>query len=118
MDRPRPPDELPKYIVEGLARQDVKSLQLVEEYVGSMIEYKIQQAEDELDERATGRLDDDLDDDEFEQALEDAREDGDVPSGATVTVKTIDERDYYYYQWREGSDIRSKYIAPVSPAND
>jgi hypothetical protein len=32
-----------------------------------------------------------------------------------VTTKTIDEREYYYLQWREGEKVKSQYVAPVSP---
>lgn len=36
-------------------------------------------------------------------------------SKATLTTKTIDEREYYYLQWRDGEKIKSQYVAPVSP---
>ena len=57
------------------------------------------------------------DEDEWEDRLEEARENGDVPSGkGTLTTKTIDERQYYYLQWREGEQVKSQYVAPVSPS--
>lgn len=34
----------------------------------------------------------------------------------TLTAKEIDGRGYYL-QWRDGSQIKSQYIVPVSPAN-
>lgn len=37
----------------------------------------------------------------------------DVPSNASVTVKTINGNRYRYWQWRDGEKIRSKYIEPV-----
>ena len=46
----------------------------------------------------------------------DALADADAPSRATLTTKTIDGRDYYYYQWHEKGKTKSEYIAPVSPA--
>ena len=42
------------------------------------------------------------------------RPDG-VPSKASITIKTInDNRYYYYWQWRDGDKIHSKYKGPVS----
>lgn len=35
----------------------------------------------------------------------------------TLTTKTIDEREYYYLQWREGEKVKSQYVAPVSPSS-
>lgn len=37
----------------------------------------------------------------------------DVPANATLTVKEINNNRYYYWQWRDGDSIRSKYKAPV-----
>lgn len=37
----------------------------------------------------------------------------DVPAKATRTVKTINDNRYYYWQWREGDAIKSKYIGPA-----
>ncbi len=58
------------------------------------------------------------DEEEWRDALEDAWEKADIPRGkGTLTTKTIDGRDYYYLQWREGETVTSQYVAPVSPAN-
>lgn len=38
----------------------------------------------------------------------------DVPSNATLTIKEINNNRYYYWQWRDGEKIRSKYKSPVS----
>jgi len=52
----------------------------------------------------------------WEEALEDAFEEADIPrSKGTLTTKTIDGRDYYYLQWREGEKVTSQYVAPVNP---
>ena len=56
-------------------------------------------------------------DEEWESAVEEAFEKADVPrSKGTLTTKTIDGRDYYYLQWREGETVTSQYVGPVSPA--
>ena len=38
----------------------------------------------------------------------------DVPAKATLTKKTINDNEYWYWQWREGDEIKSKYKEPVS----
>jgi len=56
--------------------------------------------------------------DEWNDRLEEAYEEADLPrSKGTLTKKEIDDRKYYYLQWREGEKVRSQYVAPVSPAN-
>jgi hypothetical protein len=58
----------------------------------------------------------DDEEDAWDDALEDAYEQADIPrSKGTVTTKTIDDRDYYYLQWRDGEKVKSQYIAPVTP---
>jgi hypothetical protein len=55
---------------------------------------------------------------EWEDALEDAFEKADIRrSKGTLTAKSIDGRDYYYLQWREGETVSSQYVGPVTPAN-
>jgi len=39
----------------------------------------------------------------------------DVPAKATITIKEINDNRYYYWQWREGDKIKSKYKSPVNP---
>ncbi|MBX0298299.1 hypothetical protein [Haloarcula nitratireducens] len=60
---------------------------------------------------------DDWGDDEWEEQLQAAREKAALPSTkGTLTTKTIDDRDYYYLQWRDGETVRSQYVGPVDPA--
>ncbi len=57
------------------------------------------------------------DDEEWEDALESARQKAAIsPSKGTLTTKTINRREYYYLQWREGKKVKSQYVAPVDPA--
>jgi hypothetical protein len=37
-----------------------------------------------------------------------------VPAKATLTEKEINDNRYYYWQWRDGDTIRSKYVRPVN----
>jgi hypothetical protein len=75
---------------------------------------------EDLDENVAGGPDtpEEWDDEEeWRDALEKAWEKADIPRGkGTLTTKTIDDRDYYYLQWREGDTVTSQYVAPVSPA--
>ena len=73
------------------------------------------QLEAEIEEREADADDipDEWDDDEWTTVLEET----DAPAKATLTTKEIDGREYFYYQWREGSKIKSEYVAPVSPAD-
>jgi len=55
--------------------------------------------------------------DEWGEKIGEAYDDAEIPrSKGTLTVKTIDEREYYYLQWREGEQVKSQYVAPVSPS--
>jgi hypothetical protein len=57
------------------------------------------------------------DEEEWQDALEEAFEKAEISrSKGTLTTKTIDDREYYYLQWREGDSVKSQYVAPVSPA--
>jgi hypothetical protein len=40
-----------------------------------------------------------------------------VPAKASITTKTINDNQYYYWQWREGDEVKSKYHGPVVDAN-
>jgi Ni/Co efflux regulator RcnB len=42
----------------------------------------------------------------------------DVPRKATITIKEINDNRYYYWQWRDGDTVKSKYRGPVDPATD
>ncbi|MDT3437309.1 hypothetical protein [Haloarcula sp. 1CSR25-25] len=55
--------------------------------------------------------------DDWDEKVADAYEQAEIPrSKGTVTVKNIDDREYYYLQWREGKQVKSQYVGPVKPA--
>lgn len=66
-----------------------------------------QLAEDKRRQQCTGEK-------EQETEVEDRNSDKPegVPNKASLTVKTINDNDYYYWQWREGDSIKSKYHKP------
>lgn len=54
---------------------------------------------------------------EWDEKISEAVEKASTQRGRpTLTTKEIDDRDYYYLQWRDGDTIKSQYVAPVDPA--
>lgn len=101
-EQPTPPLELPSNVSGLLAELKADDLRKVSQYAVALAEYR--EREQCLQEG---------DDDSDEQPEHDSPED--VPSKATLTIKTINDNRYYYWQWREGDDIKSKYKGPVNP---
>ena len=100
---PTPPAELPAEIVNTLNEYPSTKLQHVAEYAEQLAEHKAREA----------RLDEKSGDDDIEERPEDLPDD--VPAKATITIKEINDNRYYYWQWREGDQVKSKYKGPVSP---
>jgi len=98
-DPPTPPAELPTGIVNTLNGYSPDQLQHVARYAEELAEHKAREV----------RLGEEPDDDEIDERPDD------VPSRATVTIKEINDNRYYYWQWREGDKVTSKYKGPVSP---
>ena len=99
---PTPPAELPTGIVDALDELSPDQLQYVTQYAEELAEYKAREA----------RLEEKADEDEIEDRPDDLPDE--VPSRATITIKEINDNRYYYWQWREGDSIKSKYKEPVS----
>ena len=100
---PTPPAELSTTIVNTLNGYSQKRLQEVARYAEALAEHKAREA----------RLKEQSDDDKNVDRPDDLPDD--VPSKATITIKEINDNRYYYWQWREGDKIKSKYKAPVNP---
>ena len=101
---PTPPEGFPNDIVATLNEYSPDLLRRLAEYTEELAEYREREARlAEQDEKA----------DEIEERPEDLPDD--VPSKATITVKEINDNRYYYWQWREGDRVRSKYKGPVNP---
>jgi len=99
---PTPPAELPTDLVEILNRCSSEQLQNAARYGEELAEHKAREE----------RLEDNTDQNEINESPDDLPDD--VPSKATITIKEINDNRYYYWQWREGEKIRSKYKGPVS----
>ena len=100
---PTPPTELPTEIVSTLSGYSPEQLQHVASYAEALAAHKAREA----------RLEEDSDDEEVDGRPDDLPDD--VPTKATITIKEINNNRYYYWQWREGDRIRSKYKSPVNP---
>jgi hypothetical protein len=100
---PTPPAELPTDIVNTLNSYSPDQLQHVARYAEELAEHKAREA----------RLGEESEVDEIDERLDDLPDS--VPSKATITIKEINDNRYYYWQWREGDKVKSKYKSPVSP---
>ncbi|MDL5363806.1 hypothetical protein [Halalkalicoccus sp. NIPERK01] len=99
---PTPPSELPADVVDTLGEYSPALLRRVARYAEELAEYREREA----------CLAEKDDEDEIEEHSDDLPED--VPSKATITIKEINNNRYYYWQWREGDKVKSKYKAPVN----
>jgi hypothetical protein len=115
MDTPTPPEDAPLYIIDGLQKQDPATLTALSSYVEQLADEKHAEMEAKLEEREVEF--DDSPDEWGQDDWEAETANTEAPAKACVTTKTIDGRDYYYYQWRDGSQIKSEYIAPVNPSD-
>ena len=105
---PTPPDDVAQYLLDGLDRQDADTLRSIAAYAERLADWRELQAAADLedgDDEVVRESSEDLDD------LPD-----DVPRKASVVVKEINDNRYEYYQWREGSTVKSQYKAPVNPS--
>ncbi|WP_435158276.1 hypothetical protein [Haladaptatus sp. DFWS20] len=122
---PQPSDRLPKYIVEGLQKQDSETLRAVADYAQELRVYRAAQAETDRTTTADRHQRERATVNELAAKAQAEGIPGDVadwstisekgiPTKASIVTKTINDNKYYYFQWREGDRIKSEYIAPVS----
>ena len=102
-ESPTPPANLPTEIVNTLNESSPEQLRGVVTYAEALAEYKERE----------GRLKEEADQDEVDERPDDFPDD--VATKATITIKEINDNRYYYWQWREGDKIKSKYKGPVNP---
>jgi hypothetical protein len=100
---PTPAADLSTEIVNTLNGYSPEQLRDVARYAEALAAHKARGAD--VDEKA--------DNDESDERPDDLPDD--VPSKATITIKEINDNRYYYWQWREGSSVKSKYKGPVNP---
>ena len=102
-------DDAPKYIREGLTKQDPDTLRAIAERAQQLAEKKETLLESKIEQRAVDESKHDVDLDEIDRDQ--------APAGATLVTKNIDDRDYYYWNWRADGTVKSEYIRPVNPAD-
>jgi len=102
-DPPTPPTNLSIEVVDTLNEATSERLRDVARYAKSLAEHKEREA----------RLQEEADEADIEERTNDLPDD--VPAKATITIKEINDNRYYYWQWREGDKIKSKYKSPVNP---
>jgi hypothetical protein len=100
---PTPPAELPTDVVNTLNDYSPDQLQHVARYAEELAEHNAREA----------RLEEESKENEIDERPDDLPDD--VPSKATVTIKDINDNRYYYWQWRDGDTVTSKYKGPVNP---
>ncbi len=100
---PTPPTELPVDMVTTLNGYSPEQLQHVARSAEELAEHKTREA----------RLKEESNDHEIDEQPDNLPDD--VPSKATITIKEINDNRYYYWQWREGERVKSKYKGPVNP---
>jgi Ni/Co efflux regulator RcnB len=105
---PSLPSSIPDELGSSLQCQDIATLEAIAKYAQALADA---QCEAEAIEESNQTEDPD---DEQSAEDSDARPE-EVPTKATVVTKTINGYDYYYWQWRDGDNIKSKYKAPVNP---
>jgi hypothetical protein len=103
-DPPTPPRDVPSDLVDTLVACSPSQLRTVAQYVDTLAEHKERKQRREADDESADGAD----------SPEDRPVD--VPSKATITIKEINDNRYYYWQWREGDQIKSQYKGPVSSA--
>ena len=92
-ERPTPPSELSAIsdeVRDALTAHDAATLHAVSDYLEELAAWK--------------------DDYDGEDAADPETYPDGVPERATVSVTDIAGTEYYYYQWREGDEIRSKTV--------
>ncbi|ELY76540.1 hypothetical protein C488_08242 [Natrinema pellirubrum DSM 15624] len=90
-------------IVDALNEATPEHLRDAASYAEALAEHKEREA----------RLKEEADDANVEECPDSLPDD--VPAKATITIKEINDNRYYYWQWRDGDTVRSKYKGPVNP---
>ena len=99
-DEPTPPATLPSGLTDECRSLSADQLRELAKYTESLAKYRERKVRREADGQSA------------DEAPED-RPDG-VPDRASVTTKEINDNRYYYWQWRDGDQIKSKYKGPAN----
>ena len=103
-ESPTPPANLSTEIAITLNKSDPEQLRDFATYAKALAEHKEPEA----------RLEESADQEEVEDEIGELLDD--VPAKATITIKEIND-NRYYWQWREGEKVRSRYKGLSVPTN-
>ena len=106
---PEPPAELSADVVEAIEGCSSTELEALAQYVETLAAYRAESQTEESDRER----DDETDGDQAAADVADWPEG--VPAKASTTIKEINGNRYYYWQWRDGGSVKSKYKGPVNP---
>ena len=101
-------DGLPDDLEAELAELDPDELDDVSQRIRELAEQKREQESQESEGEGSGEEED-------RETVTDSHGDElpkSVPAKASLTVKTINGNEYYYWQWRAGEKVTSKYKCP------
>lgn len=110
-ERPTPPSELDqtgREALEELAGQDTSTIRAVSDYLEALAAWRARHGNSDGDDDGDGS--DDGDGEPPSDGVEPDAYPDDVPERASVSVTEIGGTEYYYYQWRDGDEIRSKTV--------
>lgn len=97
---------IPDDVAEALEDLNASQLRRVAE-VASDLADEAEKQDDNSNKKSKAEIKHDVDADDFDRK--------DAPVGATLVTKNIDDRDYYYWNWRADGTVKSEYICPVNP---
>jgi hypothetical protein len=100
-EEPTPPATLPPGIIEECSALPAGQLRDLARYAESLAEYREREGQLESEDESS------------DEAIDDTPDE--VPTGASVTIKEINDNRYRYWQWRDGDKVKSKYIGPANP---
>jgi hypothetical protein len=109
MDQPTPPDSLPKYLAEGLPKQDTATLREVQTYVEALIECRTQPVEaDDLPNTADPV--DELNEADEGTVVKEKVKCGDDSCKCTSGNQQDMHGAYLYRYYWEDSTMKSEYL--------
>jgi hypothetical protein len=109
MEQPTVPDSLPKYLAEGLPKQDTETLREIQTYVEALIEYRTQPVEaDELPE--TAALIDESGESQKGTVVKEKVKCGDDSCKCANGNPEVMHGPYLYRYYREDGAMKSEYL--------
>lgn len=105
--KPSPPDSLPKYIIEGVPKQDNESLRDLQAWIDDIVDYRNDISAEDI-EADEGEKIEEVDDSGTKTKVIKK-----VPCGKDA-CSTCPHGPYLYFCWREGDKVVWEYEGPVN----